>query len=382
MKKFSSGSRVVAERIGLAALFLFGSSAAGWAIVNELGVVGTLHQPRAVHADQNALVTLVQNGQYAKAFKTAFDLGDALFATSFNALDGAGANVGDGQRFTRIPRADLTGAGAWASHLPSRATGPNAQACTECHRTPGEDGAGPASANVVRDPNHTANLNAFIHRNTPHLFGMGGVQRLAEEMTDALQAIRRAAVTLARSQGRDITVRLAAKGIDFGLITARSDGSTDLSGVNRVDADLIVRPFQWKGIEPTIRSFNRGAAHNELGMQAVELVGDGVDGDGDGVVDEMTVGDITALAVYNAAQPRPTTRTELAALGLIPPLAPTEINAISQGGIVFRNIGCDSCHVPRLLLNDPIFRSTIRSSESRAKIRTTATPSSRGAKIR
>ena len=32
-------------------------------------------------------------------------------------------------------------------------------------------------------------------------------------------------------------------------------------------------------------------------MQAVEIVGDGVDGDADGVVDEMTLGDQTALAI-------------------------------------------------------------------------------------
>jgi len=32
--------------------------------------------------------------------------GDELFETRFNALDGAGMNVGDGGRFTRVPRAD------------------------------------------------------------------------------------------------------------------------------------------------------------------------------------------------------------------------------------------------------------------------------------
>ena len=50
-------------------------------------------------------------------------------------------------------------------------------------------------------------------------------------------------------------------------------------------------------------------------MQPVKLAGDGVDGDGDGVADEMTVGDMTALAIYLAAQPRPTTKMELASLG-------------------------------------------------------------------
>ena len=47
------------------------------------------------------------------------------------------------------------------------------------------------------------------------------------------------------------------------------------------------------------------AAFNALdGMPAVEIVGNNVDGDGDGVSNEFTIGDMTALAVYMAAQPR------------------------------------------------------------------------------
>jgi len=53
-----------------------------------------------------------------------------------------------------------------------------------------------------------------------------------------------------------------------------------------VSSDLIVRPFQWEGSVATIRDSNRDAANNEIGMQAVEFVGDDVDGDGDGVVNE------------------------------------------------------------------------------------------------
>src|SRR5262245_61017793 len=91
-------------------------------------------------------------------------------------------------------------------------------------------------------------------------------------------------------------------------------------------------------------------------MQAVEIAGDGIDGDGDRVADELTVGDQTALAVYLAAQPRPTTRAELAQLGLIPALSRDERAAIERGARAFREIGCADCHVPRLLIDDPIFR--------------------------
>jgi mono/diheme cytochrome c family protein len=132
------------------------------------------------------------------------------------------------------------------------------------------------------------------------------------------------------------------------------------------EPDLIVRPNQWKGSVPFLRDFNRGASHNELGMQAVEIVGDDVDGDGDGVANEFTIGDMTALAVYMAAQPRPTTLLELDSLGLIaPPLASAQKDAINRGRQVFHEVGCASCHVPSLTIEDPIFSEPSQSAAYR-----------------
>jgi Di-haem oxidoreductase, putative peroxidase len=104
-----------------------------------------------------------------------------------------------------------------------------------------------------------------------------------------------------------------------------------------------------------LRAFVREAANNELGMQAVELVGRGVDGDHDGVVDELTVGDVSALEIYVAAQPRPVTKVELAEHGLVEPLAPEEIEAIERGEVLFAKVGCDQCHRPTLTVQDPVF---------------------------
>src|SRR5262249_48094028 len=53
--------------------------------------------------------------------------------------------------------------------------------------------------------------------------------------------------------------------------------------------------------------------------------------------------------------PRPTTKLELAALKLIAPLSSTEVAAIASGARVFATAGCATCHVPTLLLNNPIF---------------------------
>lgn len=341
--------------IGMAILLVSSTTVTALAIVNQLGElqrVNEVHDPALPeHANQFDV--------RAEDFEEVFEIGDEFFDTTFNALDGVGANVGNGQRFTRIPRADLRGAGQWFNHLPARATGPNASACTECHVEPG-DGSGPAAANVHRDPRRGGVLSQFIERNTPHLFGMGGVQVLAEEMTEELQAIRAAAQQAACTSGsarRD----LIAKGLRFGVIVANRTGTNpcrvtfDTTAVVGVATDLVVRPFQWKGVNTTVRDFSRGASHGELGLTPNELLANpNADGDGDGIANEATVGDMTALAVYLAAQPRPTTLQELASLGLIDPSS-FDSAAVDRGRQVFNQLRCDFCHTPQMVINDPVF---------------------------
>lgn len=307
-------------------------------------------------------------------FLEVFECGDDLFEVSGNAVDGVGANVGDGGRFTRAPRADLTGPGQWASHTPARATGPNAATCVGCHlgaQLGGTgDGSGPAAANVIRDPMGEANPALFIQRNTPHLFGMGAVQKLAEEMSAALRLARDAGMAQACSAGSPVNVPMVAKGVDFGTLRVGCGDVVDDSGVVGVDPDLVVRPFQWKGVEPTVRTFSRGAAHNEIGLQAEEITGSGVDGDGDGIANELTIADMTAMAVYLAAQPRPVTELELNLLRLqlnhkkdkqtldeleLPVLSREDTLSILNGEEVFVEVGCADCHRPALVVRDPVF---------------------------
>ncbi len=304
-------------------------------------------------------------------FLAAFDCGDELFGTAFNAVDGVGANVGDGGRFTRTPRSDQRAAGAWVNHIPARATGPNAASCTTCHNTPVEDGAGETFANNVRDPMRTNDPGRFIQRNPPHIFGSGAVQRLAEQFNVELLAdVERARRDAAR-QGAPVARRLEHQGVDFGSVTVGPQGSISIDAQG-VDPDLIVKPFDWKGVLPTVRSFIRDAAHQELGMSPVETAGDDVDGDFDGVVNEFLIEDVTALTIYQAAQPRPTTELELNALRLrlrvlgnagtrlagelgLPRLGIVESISILRGSRSFAQIGCTSCHRPALLLADPVF---------------------------
>jgi hypothetical protein len=368
MTRHPNHAKGLAPPLILAAAIAF-VSASAWAIVTDLTLVHTLHDPLAVHASQTELNSLPAGEDFVEAF----ELGDELFGTVFNALDGGGANVGRGQRYTRVPRADLRGATDWFNHTPNRVTGPNAGGCLECHEQPFEDGSGTAALNVHRDPFRTGQIGQFIERNTPHLFAPGAIQRLAEEMTDELTSDQQRLVNEVCAFGGTRSVTLSAKGVNYGTLVATRTNRTpcqvtyDTDGVRGVDfqppvdnpaapVSLVVRPFQWKGSTAFLRDFNRGAAHNELGMQAVEIVGNNIDGDFDSVRNELTFGDMTALAVYLAAQPRPTTLLELNSLQLLdPPLTSTQIARIQRGRQVFGEIACTSCHVQQLTLNTPIF---------------------------
>lgn len=327
---------------------------------------GAIEQTLGMHIDQEYLESLSSS----EAFDVAFEEGDELFEINYNALDGVGINVGNGKRFSRQPRLDLKGPMAWANVMPHRITGPNGDSCVGCHRLPFADGAGLASDNTVRiDPERKQ--SGTIERQTPHMFGMGSQQLLAEEITTQLQSLRDAAVTSACSSNQTQTINLIAKTVDYGHIDVSCD-SIDYTDLDGVDSTLVVKPFEWKGLTASVRDFVRGASHQELGMQAVELVGD-VDADFDGVSGEFTVGDITALAVYAAAQPRPTTKLELNTIvdqlseevtemyGL--PLNDSDIASIQNGEKVFNDVQCSSCHVPSMIIESPVFYEPSRHSD-------------------
>ncbi|EPJ53982.1 MAG: hypothetical protein OFPI_08500 [Osedax symbiont Rs2] len=300
-----------------------------------------------------------------QAFKTAFEVGDELFEHPFTAAEGVGANVGQGIRFTLIPRADLDDEQQWAQHLPKRVTGPNAQSCDACHSLPFGDGAGKVMMNNIRDPLHSADPSKFISRQPPHIFGLGALQLLAEEMTVVLQQQLQQAKSQAASSGKTVQLALRAKQIDFGTLSVASDGTVDNRKLQGISADLLIKPIEWKGITSNIRAFVRDAGHNELGMQSTEIVGDNVDGDGDGVVNEFSVGDITAMVIYQAAQPRPTTVQELASLGLAEPLTARQQQQISSGETLFATSGCSSCHTPQLLIDNPLYSEPSRNKHFR-----------------
>ncbi len=248
-----------------------------------------------------------------------------------------------------------------------RFNGLDAQTCLECHalagmasrpeagsplmqfpRDPGVPGSAGLAANVFVLENFPASTAGFI-RNPPHNFGLGYVQRLAEEMSLALMSQRDAALAEAADAGATVTVALSAKGISFGTLAAGPDGQLNLEGLEGVSEDLVIRPFQFKGIASTLRSFVANAMNFHFSVQARELLDRGVipNDNPNGTLpddprDELLEGDVTAVATFVAFVRPPVEMIE-----------PQYALQAMQGRVVFEQVGCIECHVPELTIDDP-----------------------------
>jgi cytochrome c553 len=281
------------------------------------------------------------------SFGRLFRLGQNLFKAKFNTLDGQGRPAATGNG-APTPRDSANDPGFL------RTSGTDANSCAGCHNEPRSGGAGDFVVNVfvlaqVRDP-VTFDVRESDERNTLGMFGAGAIELLGREMTDDLVAIRQAAIDAAADSGQDVTRDLFTKGVFFGRITAHPAGSVDTSQVQGVDADLILRPFHQKGAVRSIREFTVNAMNHHHGMQPVERFGIEQTGtrdfDQDGVEDELTIGDITAATLYQAA---------LAVPAQVLPADPARRAAVRAGRRLFRNAGCASCHKMSLVLNSPMF---------------------------
>jgi hypothetical protein len=166
---------------------------------------------------------------------------------------------------------------------------------------------------------------------------------LAREITNDLRRIRD---SLAPGQTRPLT----SKGIAFGSLTRRENGGWDTRAVSGLPPQsllysassapsLIVRPWRQSGTSPSLREITNSSYNQHLGIQPTERFGVGADPDGDGVVNEMTRGDVTAAVIFQATLPTP---------GRVIPNDPLVEKAILSGESTFEKIGCGSCHAPAL----------------------------------
>ena len=165
-------------------------------------------------------------------------------------------------------------------------------------------------------------------------------------MTAKLHDLRRSVLTKARKSGVDQSVKLIAKGVDFGQLTASANGLIDLSQIKGIDTDLVIRPFSQKGVMTSLRQFTINALNDHHGMQAEERFGlrwTGEDDfDGDGITGEITSGDVSALVSWQATLAPPV---------ILQPASRQWRQAASRGSELFDKINCSHCHRRELPLD-------------------------------
>lgn len=268
--------------------------------------------------------------------------GRQIFQRKFTRVQGQGPLEGDGS-------GDINGNLIIGAGL--------ADSCAACHGRPrGSAGVG---GDVATRPDS---------RDAPHLFGLGLKEMLADEITTELRNIRAQAIAQAAQCHCSVTRSLVGKGIAYGRITARSDGSVSTSQVRGVDTDLRVRPFFHHGGTISIREFLVGAFNAEMGLEAPDpdlvaasggakittpsgMVLDGArdtieappvdspsdDNDADGVVNEIPTSIVDFMEFYLLHYFKAGTG---------------QTSSESQAGRVnMQQLGCTSCHVPDLTIN-------------------------------
>ena len=254
----------------------------------------------------------------------------------------------------------------------NRVSAPDANSCAGCHNAPLTGGNGDIVANVFvtgqrfdfvtfDGTNQTSTVSSIDEsgkevtlqtvansRATPGMFGAGYIEMVARQMTVELRAIRD---TIQPGESKTLT----AKGISFGTLSRRADGTWDTSAVEGIPApslasgeasqppSVTIRPFHQAGNVVSVREFSNNAFNHHHGIQSVERFGRGADPDGDGYVDEMTRADVTAASVFQATMAVP---------GRVIPNDPEVEAAVLIGEERFASIGCARCHVPSLPLTD------------------------------
>lgn len=286
-------------------------------------------------------------------------IGRQIFSTPFNKLDGYGDGPHD---IAEDPtafggRPTLQGNGTFL-----RVNGMDAQSCAECHfalstreipMTFAIGGFAGSNSNAMFAPldidvddSDDVGFAGYNGRfiNPPFLFGVGGVELVGKEMTQELQNLKQEAI-----DNEDEVIELITKGVSFGTIVY-TGGSLNFDGVEGIDDDLVVRPFGRKGDNSTTRAFDNGAFQFHLGMQTVEAVGADVDADNDGVVNEILIGELSAVVIFNTTLERP--------------IKKGNSKLSRSGGSVFNAIGCAECHVPEFTTESPFLTYSFPENEA------------------
>lgn len=309
---------------------------------------------------------LADGEEFGMPLPDLVEAGRRLFIANWKLQEGAGrpqtkgtgAPLSDPSRLLEFPRNF------------NRISAPDANSCAGCHNSPGPGGNGDIVANVfvlaqrfdfatfnLVDPfpvceaadergEHVTQQSIGNSRATLGMFGSGYIELLARQMTADLRAIRD---SLPAGEAK----ALLSKGISFGMLARRPDGTWDTTRVEGLAApsvvsesadsppSLIVRPFHQAANVVSLRQFSNNAYNHHHGMQSAERFGDDVDADGDGFRNELTRADLTAVTVFQATMAVP---------GRVIPTDPEIEEAVLVGETKFAAIGCVGCHTPALPL--------------------------------
>jgi len=311
----------------------------------------------------------LEDGQeFQISLLTLLDFGKRLFTANWTIQEGQGRPMAKG---TGNALSDPSSPLVFPRNF-NRLSAPEANSCAGCHNAPLAGGAGDIVGNVfvlgqrfdsitmdhsdpLPDRGALDERGTFIvvntaanSRATPGMFGTGYIEMLAREITADLRAIE-SGIQPGQSAG------LKSKGIDFGTLARRADGTWDTSAVSGLPPQalattgatnppsLILQPWHQVGNVVSLRQFTNNAYNHHHGMQSEERFGVGVDQDGDGIVNELTRADITAATLFQAAMAVP---------GRVIPDDPALQAAVRNGELLFSKIGCATCHVPSLPLNN------------------------------
>ena len=317
-----------------------------------------------------AIVRHLQDGEeFQVSLRPLLAHGKALFAATWTPQEGGGRPLTKG---TGAPLSDPSDPLIFPRNF-NRLSAMDANSCAGCHNAPfGITGGGgdfvtsvfvlaqrfdfvtfdpmdvfPTKGEMDELGRPVTQQTVANSRATLGMFGAGFIEMLARQITTDLQAIR------------DMTLpgeshALRSKGIEFGQIARRADGTWDVSGVEGIPAksltpsdaqgkpSLVIRPFHQAGAVVSLREFTNNAFNHHHGIQPSERFGTGMDPDGDGFVNELTRADVTAATLFQAT---------LAVPGRVIPNDPAIEQAVFLGEQQFQAVGCATCHVPQLPLD-------------------------------
>jgi cytochrome c peroxidase len=355
-----------------------------------LQTIAAAQSPRI--GQERAVPHRLQDGdEFTLSLADLIEYGRQIFIANWTVQEGFGRPMTNG---TGKPLADPSSPLVFPRST-NRISGPDANSCAGCHAQPYAGGGGDFVANVfvlaqrfdfvTFEQTDTRNLRgardeinrqvtlseAGNSRITIGMFGAGYIEMLARQITADLQAIR-------DSLQPGGSAELISKGISFGTISRKADGSWDFSkvvGIPRFSLtttgnqsevitawnlndllsratstltsaasqppNLIIRPFHQSGRVVSLREFTNNAFNHHHGMQSTERFGVGADPDGDGVINELNRADITAATIFQATLPVP---------GQVIPSDPAAAAVVQKGQTLFSTIGCSSCHIPALPL--------------------------------